>query len=104
MQYPSTTIPKSFMGGIFPYLYFVFVNIFFMLSFEAQQKRFLLHMQFNLRLNIVNYLLIIMQQKLQKLQQNITPLWAFLLVHPPQRNNYRYSFSAHTHHFCIEPL
>jgi hypothetical protein len=21
MQYPSITIPKSFMGGIFPYLY-----------------------------------------------------------------------------------
>jgi hypothetical protein len=64
------------MGGIFRYLYYFFVNIiciltlesnfilFFVLGFGAQQRRLLLHMQFNLRLNIINYLFIIMQQKL----------------------------------------
>jgi hypothetical protein len=79
MQYPNITIPKSFMGGIFPNFYSFFINIvciftlefnfyfyfyFFVLGFEAQQKRLLLHMQFDLRLTIINYLLIIMQQKL----------------------------------------
>jgi hypothetical protein len=26
------------------------------------------------------------------------------LVHPLQRNNYKYNFNACTHHFCIEPF
>jgi hypothetical protein len=42
-------------------------NLFFcflVLGFEAQQRRLLLQMQFNLRLSIVNYLLITMQPKL----------------------------------------
>ncbi len=60
-------------------------------------------MQFDLHLNIMKYLFIIMQQKLQKLQQNITLIWALILVHT-QKNNYRYNFNARTHHFCIEPL
>jgi hypothetical protein len=28
MQYPSIIIPKSFTGGIFPYLYIFFKNLF----------------------------------------------------------------------------
>jgi hypothetical protein len=77
MQYLSITIPKSFMGGIFPYLYYFFVNIVWILTLESHfyfyffhvrlwgtTKEALLHMQFDLRLSIVNYLLIIMQQKL----------------------------------------
>jgi hypothetical protein len=42
-------------------------NLFFcflVLGFEAQHKRLLLQMQFDLRLSIVNYLLITMQLKL----------------------------------------
>jgi hypothetical protein len=39
-------------------------SCFLVLSFEAQQKRFFLQMQFDLHLSIVNYLLITMQQKL----------------------------------------
>jgi hypothetical protein len=42
-------------------------NLFFcflVLGFEAQQRRLLLQMQFDLRLNIINYLLITMQPKL----------------------------------------
>jgi hypothetical protein len=35
MQYPSITIPKSFMGGIFPYLYSFFVNIVYILKVES---------------------------------------------------------------------
>jgi hypothetical protein len=42
---------------------FVFF-VFFVLGFEAQQRRLLLQMQFDLRLSIVNYLFITMQQKL----------------------------------------
>ncbi len=77
MQYPSIMISKSFMGGIFPNFFFNFKNIvciltlecnfffcFLVLGFEAQQRRLLLQMQFNLRLSIVNYLLITMQPKL----------------------------------------
>jgi hypothetical protein len=37
---------------------------FFVLGFEAQQRRLLMQMQFDLRLSIVNYLLITMQPKL----------------------------------------
>jgi len=71
MQYPSIMIAKLFMGGIFSYIYihclhfnigFLFLfYLLFVLGFEAQQRRLLLQMQFNLRLNTVNYLLSIMQ-------------------------------------------
>jgi hypothetical protein len=40
------------------------VFCFLVLGFEAQQRRLLLQMQFDLRLSIVNYLLITMQPKL----------------------------------------
>jgi len=73
MQYPSITISKSFMGGIFPYLYIHFKTLFasshwnaicfFVLGFGAQQRKLLLQMQFDLCLNIVNYLLITMYPK-----------------------------------------
>jgi hypothetical protein len=55
VQYPSITILKSIVGGIYIYYvvcilalesYFIFV-----LSFKAQQKRLLLQMQFNLHLS-----------------------------------------------------
>jgi len=77
MQYPSIMILKSFMGGIFPFLKKKIKNIFciltlecnffscfLVLSFEVQQRRLLLQMQFDLHLSIVNYLLITMQPKL----------------------------------------
>jgi len=35
MQYPNITIPKSFMGGIFPYLYSFFANIVYILTLES---------------------------------------------------------------------
>jgi len=40
-----------------------FFFCFLLLGFEAQQKRLVLQMQFDLHLSIVNYLLITMQQK-----------------------------------------
>jgi len=65
------------MGGIFPYLYFFpFYYIVCILTLEfyfififcvklwGTRKEALLYMQFDLCLSIVNYLLIIMQQKL----------------------------------------
>ncbi len=111
-------ILKLFMGGIFPYLYsiykiyvciltleFNFIVIYlFLLGFGAQQRRLLLWMQFDLHLGIINYLLIIMRQKLQKLHQSIAPIWALFLVCPLRRKNYRYNFSPCRHHFCINPL
>jgi hypothetical protein len=39
-------------------------SCFLVLGFKAQQRRILLQMQFDLHLNIINYLLITMQQKL----------------------------------------
>jgi hypothetical protein len=35
MQYPSITIPKSFMGGIFTYLYIYILNIVCILTLEC---------------------------------------------------------------------
>jgi hypothetical protein len=41
-----------------------FFFVFFVLGFEAQQRKLLLQMQFDLRLSIINYLFITMQPKL----------------------------------------
>jgi hypothetical protein len=46
MQYPSITIPKSFMGGIFPYLYFCFVNIVCILTLESNFYFYFFHVKF----------------------------------------------------------
>jgi hypothetical protein len=58
--------------SIYIYIYIVCIltlennlfSYFLVLGFEAQQRRLWLQMQFNLCLSIINYLLVIMQQKL----------------------------------------
>jgi hypothetical protein len=68
---------KIIHGQYISIFYFIFKNIvciltlecnlffcFLVLGFEAQQRRLLLQMQFDLRLSIVNYLFITMQPKL----------------------------------------
>jgi hypothetical protein len=68
----SEIIHGQYISIIYIYIYNIICiltseyNLFFcflVLGFGAQQRRFLLQMQFDLRLSIVNYLFITMQQK-----------------------------------------
>ncbi len=112
MQYLSIMIPKLFMGNIFLYLH-LFFNIVYILTLESFLF-FYVRLQGTTKEAFVVDAIQLTLEHCQLFTHQTTKVveattkyctnMGLLLVHPPWRNNYRYSFNARTHQFCIEPL
>jgi len=108
---------KIIHGWYISILMFFFVNIICILTLESNFYFYFFHVKFQgttkeafdayaIRL-VFETSLIIYSSSCNKSYRNYNKVshhYGILLVHFPRRNNYRYSFSAHTHHFCIKPL
>jgi hypothetical protein len=79
-------------------------NLFFCVKFQGTTKKAFVANAIQFALEHHQLFTHYHATKVIEVAAKYAPIWTLILVHPRRKNNYRYNFSAHMHHFCIDPL